>query len=94
LTARFIGAVDIPLTNFGPNGYAGWHMPSVEYYDLSVGYTLKATNTKLRAGMLNIFDKTPPIGGINSFGFGSSVTDVTVYDTVGRRFFLGLTQKF
>ncbi len=93
LTARFIGAVDIPLTNFGPNGYAGWHMPSVEYYDLSVGYTIKASNTKLRAGMLNIFDKTPPLGGINSFGTG----ECHRRDGIRHRraaFFLGFTQKF
>jgi hypothetical protein len=43
---------------------------------------------------LNLADKTPPISGINSFGSGSSVTDVTVYDTVGRRFYVGVTQKF
>jgi hypothetical protein len=34
------------------------------------------------------------LAGINSFGLGSSVTDVTTYDTIGRRFFIGLTQKF
>jgi len=25
---------------------------------------------------------------------GGSVTDVTTYDTIGRRFFVGFTQKF
>jgi len=94
VTARYIGAVQIPLTNFNGTTYLGDHLPSVEYYDLTAGYTIQATNTHLRAGVLNLADKTPPISGINSFGTGSSVTDVTVYDTVGRRFYVGLTQKF
>jgi iron complex outermembrane receptor protein len=100
LTARYIGDVDIPTTNalFNADGsfnrFLGWHLGSVIYYDMTVGYSIKATNTSLRAGMLNIADKLPPIAGINSFGVGSSVTDVTTYDTIGRRFFVGLTQKF
>jgi outer membrane receptor protein involved in Fe transport len=100
LTARYIGHVDIPLTNalFNSDGtfntFLGWHLGSVIYYDLTAGYTFKATNTSLRAGMLNIADKLPPIAGINSFSVGSSVTDVTTYDTIGRRFFVGFTQKF
>jgi outer membrane receptor protein involved in Fe transport len=99
VTARFIGGVQIPLTDEECNAagvctYLGDHLPSVEYYDLTVGYQIQATNTHLRAGVLNLADKTPPISGINSFGSGSSVTDVTVYDTVGRRFYVGLTQKF
>jgi iron complex outermembrane recepter protein len=100
LTARYIGHVDIPLTNalFNSDGtfnsFLGWHLGSVIYYDLTGGYTFKATNTSLRAGMLNVADKLPPIAGINSFAVGSSVTDVTTYDTIGRRFFVGFTQKF
>ena len=92
---RYIGGVGIPLTNGAPTGgFLGWSLAAVEYYDLTGAYTIAATNTKLRAGILNLTDKTPPIAGINSFGSGSSVTDVTVYDTIGRRFFVGLTQKF
>ncbi len=100
LSIRYIGSVDIPLTNalFNSDGsfnsFLGWHLGSVLYYDLSAGYTFKQTNTSLRAGMLNITDKLPPIAGINSFGVGSSITDVTTYDTIGRRFFVGFTQKF
>jgi len=93
LTARYIGRVDIPTTNFDGTNFLGWHLGSVIYYDLSAGYTFKATNTTLRAGMLNIADKIPPIGGINSFAVGGSVTDVSTYDTIGRRFFVGFTQK-
>ena len=96
LTARYIGSVDIPTTNFDgtTDTFLGWHLGSVIYYDLTAGYTIKASNTSFRAGMLNIADKLPPIAGINSFSVGSSVTDVTTYDTIGRRFFVGITQKF
>jgi outer membrane receptor protein involved in Fe transport len=100
LTARYIGGVNIPFTNatFNSDGtfnsFLGWHLGSVIYYDLTAGYTIKATNTSLRAGMLNIADKLPPIAGINSFFVGGSVTDVLTYDTIGRRFFVGFTQKF
>jgi outer membrane receptor protein involved in Fe transport len=94
LSTRYIGPVSIPLTNHSPTGFLGWHMGSVEYYDLTVGYTYAPTNTRIQVGMLNIADKTPPIAGINSFAVGSSVTDVTTYDTIGRRFFVGLMQRF
>jgi iron complex outermembrane recepter protein len=97
-TVRYISGVDIPLTNggFDADGnfsYAGYHLGSVLYYDLTAGYTFKQTNTSLRAGILNLSDKTPPIGGINSFN-SSSDGDVFTYDTIGRRFYVGLTQKF
>ena len=98
LTVRYIGGVDIPLTNGSTDAsgnfyYAGYHLGSVLYYDLTAGYTFKQTNTSLRAGILNLSDKDPPIGGINSFTT-SSVADVITYDTIGRRFFVGFTQKF
>jgi len=96
LTARYISAVDIPLTNCcDANGnFIGWHLGGVAYFDLTAGYTLKWTGTQLRAGILNLADKTPPVAGINSFGAGSAVTDIFTYDTIGRRFYVGFTQKF
>lgn len=96
VTARYVSAVDIPLTNCcDANGnFIGWHLGGVSYFDLTGGYTLKWTGTQLRAGILNLADKTPPIAGINSFGAGSAVTDIFTYDTIGRRFYIGFTQKF
>lgn len=96
LTARYVSHVEIPLTNCcDANGnFIGWHLGGVTYFDLTGGYTIKATGTQLRAGMLNVADKTPPIAGLNSFGRGSAVTDVFTYDTIGRRFYVGFTQKF
>jgi hypothetical protein len=96
LSARYISGIGIPLTNlnYGTNLYGGYHLGSVVYFDLTAGYTYAPTRTTIRAGMLNVADKTPPIGGINSFHQGSSDSDVATYDTVGRRIFVGVTQKF
>jgi iron complex outermembrane receptor protein len=97
VTARYISGVNIPLTNSNPTpppAFLGWHLSSVTYFDLTGGYTIKATGTQLRAGILNLADKTPPIAGLNSFGAGSAVTDVFTYDTIGRRFYIGVTQRF
>jgi outer membrane receptor protein involved in Fe transport len=93
-TMRHISGVSIPLTNADATGaFAGWTIPSVQYYDLTAGYTFEPTHTTLKVGMLNITDRTPPIAGINSWN-DSAVTDVLTYDTIGRRFFVGVTQKF
>jgi hypothetical protein len=100
LTMRYIGSYDIPQTNEFTDAsgnflyYGGAHIGSVVYFDLTAGYTIKATNTVLRAGLLNVGDKIPPISGINAFAPSESVTDVFDYDTIGRRFFVGFTQKF
>ena len=96
LSVRYISGVQIPLTNCcdAAGNFIGWHLSSVKYFDLTGGYTIKATGTQLRAGILNLADKTPPIAGINSFGAGSAVTDIFDYDTIGRRLFIGFTQKF
>lgn len=94
INVRYISGVDIPLTNSNGTAFLGWHLGSVVYVDLTAGYNIVATNTTIRAGLLNVTDKDPPLGGINSFGAGSSVTDVGTYDTVGRRLFVGFTQKF
>jgi outer membrane receptor protein involved in Fe transport len=95
VTARYISGVDIPITNCcdAAGNFIGWHLPSVTYFDLTVGYLIAKTDTQLRAGILNIADKTPPIAGINTFN-DSAVTDVFTYDTIGRRYFLGFTQRF
>ncbi|HEY2678023.1 MAG TPA: TonB-dependent receptor [Steroidobacteraceae bacterium] len=93
-TIRYIGPVKIPLTDADATGaFLGASIGSVMYYDLTASYSIKRTNTSLRAGILNLADKQPPVSGINSWN-SSSVTDVLTYDTIGRRFFVGLTQKF
>jgi len=67
-------------------------IPSVTYLDLSLGYTIAATNTKVQFGILNLSDKQPPILYLNNVV--NANTDVNTYDTIGRRWFASVTQKF
>jgi outer membrane receptor protein involved in Fe transport len=64
---------------------------SVVYWNASVGYTL-FTKTKLLLSMQNIFDKAPPILYLNNVT--NANTDVSTYDTLGRRFLVSFSQKF
>ncbi len=71
--------------------------PSYNLVNLQGSYTL-TDSIMLRFGMDNVFNKRPPLANYNTnptgpnLAGGSYVTDV--YDTVGRRFYLGSTIKF
>jgi iron complex outermembrane recepter protein len=50
---------------------------------------------QLRAGIENLFDQDPPIVGAAPPSVSAAgQTDSSVYDILGRRFFVGLTAKF
>jgi iron complex outermembrane recepter protein len=66
-------------------------VPSMTYVDLTVGYELP-TKTRIQAGFLNLTDKQPPFLYQNNVL--NANTDVSTYDTLGRRYFLSVTQKF
>ena len=61
------------------------------YFDLSVGYTLRE-HTKFNLGVVNLADKAPPLLYQNNVI--NSNTDVQTYDTIGRRYWLGMTHSF
>ena len=67
------------------------YIGSVMYWNASAGYTF-FTKTKLLLSMQNIFDKQPPIFYINNVT--NANTDVSTYDTLGRRFLVSFSQKF
>jgi len=97
LTGRYIHHLVIhePATQSGavlgtPN--PDLKIPSIMYWDLSAGYTFAHTRTKVQLGMQNMFDKQPPIFFQNNVL--NANTDVSTYDTLGRRFFIGFNQKF
>ena len=74
------------------------HIQSYSYFDLAATYKFKDRYT-IRAGVNNVFDKTPPLLDANSFGisappFGNGNTYPQVYDPLGRVLFLGLTADF
>jgi iron complex outermembrane recepter protein len=64
-------------------------------FDLFGGWKI-TDNVSLRAGIENLLDKDPPITGANPSGGNSGVgnTDSSIYDILGRRFFLGVKAKF
>jgi outer membrane receptor protein involved in Fe transport len=67
-------------------------IPSVTYFDLTLGYNIKGSKTKLQLGVLNLADKQPPIFYQNNTI--NADTNVETYDTLGRRYFLTFNQKF
>lgn len=67
-------------------------IPSVMYWDLTLGYRVPVTKTKIQFGVHNLADKQPPIFYQNNVI--NADTDVSTYDTLGRRYFLTFSQKF
>jgi outer membrane receptor protein involved in Fe transport len=65
--------------------------PSVWYFDLTTTVDL-SKNFTFFAGVNNLFDKMPPILGTTFVGDAN--VDVSLYDTLGRRYFAGLRVKF
>lgn len=64
---------------------------SMTYVDLTVGYMFP-TNTKVQLGGVNLGDKDPPILFQNNVT--NANTDVSTYDLLGRRWYVGVSQKF
>ena len=58
------------------------------YVDLDASWRINET-FNLRAGVINVFDKDPPI-----VRGSSGVTNPATYDTIGQRFFVGMTASF
>jgi outer membrane receptor protein involved in Fe transport len=105
LAARFIDSAVLtqPETNqhvldpeTGADTGALWPdelgLSSVTYLDLTVGYTIAATNTKVQFGVLNLSDKQPPLLYLNNVT--NANTDVETYDAIGRRWWASISQKF
>ena len=66
-------------------------IPSVTYYDLTLGYTF-GTDTKVQVGAINLGDKDPPILYQNNVL--NANTDVSTFDTIGRYYWARYTVKF
>ncbi len=71
---------------------------SYDYFDLSGTWTVRE-GVQLRAGVSNLFDKTPPamdsaFYGVSAPPFGNGNTYPGVYDSLGRTFFVGATIKY
>lgn len=60
---------------------------TASYFDLNGRWTFDE-KTVVRAGIVNLFDKYPPMWT------GQGAVDPSTYDLLGRRVFVGLTRKF
>jgi iron complex outermembrane receptor protein len=64
---------------------------SVTYVDFSASYNFN-DKFDIHVGIDNAFDEEPPL--LTSSWGGDANTDVTLYDVIGRRYFLGLRARF
>ena len=98
LTWRYIDEVKLDSTSSNEQ-LAGSSQPGDRvfaernYFDIAGSYRF-AKNFTLRAGINNLLDKDPPVGGVTSSVFGNGNTFPQVYDGLGRRVFINLTARF
>lgn len=92
LSLRYIGSLQLLEPSAGTvTENPPLDIPSMTYVDLTVGYTLP-TDTKIQIGATNLTDKDPPIMYQNNVT--NANTDVSTYDLLGRRWYVGVSQKF
>ena len=91
LTVRYFDSLEVIDPDGAPGVQPPLSVPSVTYYDLTLGYTFP-TETKVQVGAINLGDKDPPILYQNNVL--NANTDVSTYDLLGRRWYVGVTQKF
>ncbi|MDP9088178.1 MAG: TonB-dependent receptor [Pseudomonadota bacterium] len=96
LSGRYIGSLRVPHPSVtgvdaAGNAYPDLQIGSTIYEDLTVGYTLGKTKTRVQAGVRNISDKQPPLFYQNNVT--NANTDVETYDLLGRQWFVGFSQK-
>jgi iron complex outermembrane recepter protein len=85
---RYIGNLKLSPTS-GPN--ENNTVSSWVYFDLTAGYEI-TDRIQVYGGMTNVFDKQPPVLGFNAGG--DSNTNVQLYDTIGRSYFIGASVGF
>lgn len=75
--------------------YASEHMKAMNYFDLSGAVHANDTLT-FRAGVTNLFDKKPNLTASGQNGGNGEQTNTfpTIYDVLGRRYFLSASLKF
>lgn len=92
LSARYIHKL-VLLNADGANPFNSASLPiaSQTYLALSLGWEAPS-KTKIQIGIDNLTDRQPPLLYQNNVI--NANTDVSTYDTLGRRYFLSVSQKF
>lgn len=91
LSLRYIHSLQIIGPDGGLTDEGPLDIGSTTYIDATVGYTFP-TETKIQVGGINLGDKQPPLLFQNNVT--NANTDVSTYDLLGRRWYVGVTQKF
>jgi outer membrane receptor protein involved in Fe transport len=91
LSVRYIHSLEVKDPDGLIENAPPLQIGSMTYIDASIGYTFP-TDTKIQVGGINLNDKQPPILFQNNVI--NANTDVSTYDLLGRRWFVGLSQKF
>ncbi len=90
--ARYIDKIKLSDPDGAPGVQPDLNIKAATYVDMTFGYTVPRIGTKVQLGVNNLTDKQPPILYQNNVT--NANTDVSTYDTIGRYYFLSLTQKF
>ncbi len=104
LNWRYLGPVTLdylssnPLLNNLSSDSVEGRLHAYNYFDLAFTYKVK-DGLVLRAGVNNLFDIDPPVIDGNNIGiagppYGNGNTFPGVYDSLGRKIFVGLTANF
>jgi outer membrane receptor protein involved in Fe transport len=93
LTGRYVHSLEVPHADGAdPFNSPSLPIPSVVTFDISAGYNFEGTKTRIQAGVQNVGDKQPPLFYQNNVI--NANTDVSTYDSLGRRWFVNIKQKF
>jgi len=98
---QHLPSIEDSSENQFPNGTPTTGAPAYDLFALSGSYDI-TDNFTLRAGVDNLFDKSPPLTGINTANTSPATNgqlsggsyNATYYDTLGRRFYVGANMKF
>ena len=102
LTWRFLPHIHSASYNGTTTDCAGCFQDTKAFhvFDLATTYTLRKNYT-LRFGIENLFNVDPPTTGAQNASFpiyntisGQGITNESLYDSLGRRFYVGLNAKF
>jgi len=85
----------IKLSGVAPSDFKKPTIPSYAYVDLQGSYAVTSFLT-VRAGVINLTDKDPPVVGTGWGGTAenSGNTLPATYDPIGRRYYVGATVRF
>ncbi len=90
ITWRYLGSTQDTFGDISGDPADFGRISPVSYFDLNARASI-GENFEIFGGITNLLDKDPP--SVNA-GFTATNTDETLYDVLGRRFFIGAALRF